>query len=55
MYEAAYVPFETCTGADIVFEGSSEFEAQLKVREKAGNGLDELLHPEMEPGHYPHL
>jgi alpha-glucoside transport system substrate-binding protein len=48
MYEAAYVPFEECTGANIVFEGSAEFEAQLKVREKAGNPPDIALIP--QPG-----
>ncbi len=48
MYEAAYVPFEECTGADLKFEGSSEFEAQLKVREKAGNPPDIALIP--QPG-----
>jgi alpha-glucoside transport system substrate-binding protein len=48
MYEAAFVPFETCTGANLIFEGSSEFEAQLKVREKAGNPPDIALIP--QPG-----
>ena len=48
MYEAAYVPFEECTGANIVFEGSAEFEAPLKVREKAGNPPDNALIP--QPG-----
>ena len=48
MYEAAYVPFEECTGANLIFEGSSEFEAQLKVREKAGNPPDIALIP--QPG-----
>jgi alpha-glucoside transport system substrate-binding protein len=48
MYEAAYVPFEECTGAELNFEGSSEFEAQLKVREKAGNPPDIALIP--QPG-----
>ncbi|MGB7983257.1 MAG: ABC transporter substrate-binding protein [Candidatus Nanopelagicales bacterium] len=48
MYEAAYVPFEECTGANIKFEGSAEFEAQLKVREKAGNPPDIALIP--QPG-----
>ncbi len=48
MYEAAFVPFEECTGANLMFEGSSEFEAQLKVREKAGNPPDIALIP--QPG-----
>ncbi len=48
MYEAAYIPFEECTGANIEFEGSGEFEAQLKVREKAGNPPDIALIP--QPG-----
>ena len=34
MYEAAFVPFEECTGANLIFEGSNEFEAQLKVLHK---------------------
>lgn len=48
MYEAAFVPFEECTGANLAFEGSAEFEAQLKVREKAGNPPDIALIP--QPG-----
>jgi alpha-glucoside transport system substrate-binding protein len=48
MYEAAFVPFEECTGANLKFEGSAEFEAQLKVREKAGNPPDIALIP--QPG-----
>ena len=48
MYEAAFVPFEECTGANLIFEGSNEFEAQLKVRVKAGNPPDIALIP--QPG-----
>src|SRR5690606_24696734 len=44
----AYVPFEECTGADIVYEGSREFEAQLPVRLQAGNAPDIAYIP--QPG-----
>ncbi len=44
----SYKPFEQCTHADIVYEGSKEFEAQLKVRVKAGNPPDIAFIP--QPG-----
>ena len=31
-YEDAWKPFEDCTGIDIVYEGSDQFEAQLPTR-----------------------
>jgi alpha-glucoside transport system substrate-binding protein len=44
----SYIPFEECTGADVVYEGSKEFEAQLKVRAEAGNPPDIAYIP--QPG-----
>lgn len=44
----SYLPFEECTGADIVYEGSKEFEAQLLVRLEAGNAPDIAYIP--QPG-----
>ena len=38
-HKASYKPFEECTGATVTYEGSKEFEAQLKVRAKAAEGL----------------
>lgn len=46
--EESYLPFEECTGADIVYEGSREFEAQLLVRIQAGNAPDIAYIP--QPG-----
>jgi alpha-glucoside transport system substrate-binding protein len=46
--EAAYKPFETCTGADLQHEGSGEFEAQLKVRIDGGQAPDIAIIP--QPG-----
>ena len=48
MYQATLKAFEDCTGAKVTFEGSNEFEAQLKVRVKAGNPPDIALIP--QPG-----
>jgi alpha-glucoside transport system substrate-binding protein len=48
MYQATLKHFEDCTGAKVTFEGSNEFEAQLKVRQKAGNPPDIALIP--QPG-----
>lgn len=48
MYQATLKHFEDCTGAKVTFEGTNEFEAQLKVREKAGNPPDIALIP--QPG-----
>ncbi|ACZ32237.1 extracellular solute-binding protein family 1 [Xylanimonas cellulosilytica DSM 15894] len=36
----SYVPFTECTGVEISYEGSREFEAQLPVRVQAGNPPD---------------
>lgn len=44
----SYKPFEECTGAKIVYEGSKEFEAQLLVRVKGGNAPDIAYIP--QPG-----
>lgn len=46
--EESYQKFEECTGTDIVFEGSQEFEAQLLVRVQAGNAPDIAYIP--QPG-----
>lgn len=45
---ASYEPFEECTGAEIEYEGSREFEAQLPVRLTAGNPPDIAYIP--QPG-----
>ncbi len=44
----SYKPFEQCTGAKVNYEGSKEFEAQLKVRAQAGNPPDIAYIP--QPG-----
>jgi len=44
----SYIPFEECTGAEIEYEGSREFEAQLPVRLQAGNPPDIAYVP--QPG-----
>jgi alpha-glucoside transport system substrate-binding protein len=44
----SYKPFEECTGADVVYEGSKEFEAQLPVRVQAGTPPDIAFIP--QPG-----
>lgn len=44
----SYKPFEDCTGAKVVYEGSKEFEAQLLVRLEAGNAPDIAYIP--QPG-----
>ena len=36
----SFVPFENCTGADVAYEGSREFETQLRVRVADGNAPD---------------
>jgi alpha-glucoside transport system substrate-binding protein len=46
--EAAFKPFEQCTGATIKYEGSKEFETQIGVRAKAGNAPDIAIFP--QPG-----
>ena len=45
---ASYKPFEDCTGVEIKYEGSKEFEAQLPVRVKGGNAPDIAYVP--QPG-----
>ena len=45
---ASYEAFENCTGADVVYEGSREFEAQLQVRIQGGNAPDIAYVP--QPG-----
>src|SRR5690606_11790878 len=44
----SYKPFEECTGAQAVYEGSKEFEAQLPVRVQAGSPPDIAYIP--QPG-----
>ncbi|KGN33222.1 sugar ABC transporter substrate-binding protein [Knoellia sinensis KCTC 19936] len=44
----SYKPFEACTGVEIEYEGSKEFEAQLPVRVKGGNAPDIAYLP--QPG-----
>ncbi|MDP5184241.1 ABC transporter substrate-binding protein [Blastococcus sp. BMG 814] len=44
----SYVPFEECTGVDVEYEGSREFEAQLVVRTQSGNAPDIAFIP--QPG-----
>jgi len=46
--EESYAKFEECTGADIAYEGSREFEAQLLVRLQAGSAPDIAYIP--QPG-----
>ena len=45
---ASYKPFVDCTGIEIKYEGSKEFEAQLPVRVKGGNAPDIAYLP--QPG-----
>ncbi|HSK27862.1 MAG TPA: ABC transporter substrate-binding protein [Jiangellales bacterium] len=47
-YIASFEPFEQCTGADVVYEGSREFEAQIVVRVQSGTPPDIALFP--QPG-----
>ena len=44
----SYKKFEECTGAQVVYEGSKEFEAQLPVRVQSGNPPDLAYVP--QPG-----
>jgi alpha-glucoside transport system substrate-binding protein len=46
--EAAWEPFEQCTGITVKYEGSKEFETQIGVRAKAGNAPDVAIFP--QPG-----
>lgn len=47
-FEDAWKQFETCTGIDIVYEGSDQFEAQLPTRIAGGNAPDIAFIP--QPG-----
>jgi alpha-glucoside transport system substrate-binding protein len=47
-YEASWAEFEECTGIDIVYEGSDQFEAQLPTRIAGGNAPDIAFIP--QPG-----
>ena len=44
----SYKPFEECSGAKVNYEGSKEFEAQLRVRIQSGNAPDIAYIP--QPG-----
>lgn len=44
----SFVPFEECTGAEVNYEGSKEFEAQLPVRIESNNAPDIAFLP--QPG-----
>ncbi|NLT54913.1 MAG: carbohydrate ABC transporter substrate-binding protein [Actinomycetales bacterium] len=47
-FEESFKQFEDCTGIDIVWEGTGEFEAQLQVRVDGGNAPDIATIP--QPG-----
>lgn len=47
-FEDAWAQFESCTGIDIVYEGSDQFEAQLPTRIAGGNAPDIAFIP--QPG-----
>jgi alpha-glucoside transport system substrate-binding protein len=46
--EAAWEPFEQCTGITVKYEGSKEFETQIGVRAQAGTAPDVAIFP--QPG-----
>lgn len=46
--EESWADFESCTGIDVVYEGSTEFEAQINVRVQGGNPPDLAIFP--QPG-----
>ena len=48
LFETAWAEFESCTGIDIVYEGSDQFEAQLPTRIAGGNAPDIAFIP--QPG-----
>lgn len=48
LFEQAWADFESCTGIDIVYEGSDQFEAQLPTRIAGGNAPDIAFIP--QPG-----
>ena len=47
-YTRAFADFEECTGIDVQWEGTGEFEAQLQVRVQGGNAPDLATIP--QPG-----
>ncbi|GAA2170448.1 ABC transporter substrate-binding protein [Agrococcus versicolor] len=46
--DESWADFEECTGIDMVYEGSGEFEAQINVRVQGGNPPDLAIFP--QPG-----
>jgi alpha-glucoside transport system substrate-binding protein len=48
LFEESWADFEKCTGIDIVYEGSDQFEAQLPTRIAGGNAPDIAFIP--QPG-----
>jgi len=48
LFEQAWADFEQCTGIDVVYEGSDQFEAQLPTRIAGGNAPDIAFIP--QPG-----
>jgi len=48
LFEESWAQFESCTGIDIVYEGSDQFEAQLPTRIAGGNAPDLAFIP--QPG-----
>ena len=48
LFEESWSEFESCTGIDIVYEGSDQFEAQLPTRIAGGNAPDIAFIP--QPG-----
>jgi alpha-glucoside transport system substrate-binding protein len=48
LLEESWAEFTDCTGIDIAYEGSGEFEAQLNVRVEGGNAPDIAFFP--QPG-----
>lgn len=47
-FESSWAQFEKCTGIDVVYEGSDQFEAQLPTRIQGGNAPDIAFIP--QPG-----
>ena len=45
LLEESWAQFTDCTGIDISYEGSGEFEAQLNVRVEGGNAPDIAFFP----------
>lgn len=48
LYEESFVDFEECTGIDIEWNGTQEFEAQMAVRVEGGTAPDLAIFP--QPG-----